>query len=261
VHRVRETREEAALRVPDQVGRLAVVTVVLITAVLVVRFVVVPRTLSSTPLHEATTIQRELAEPIRFGGAEVCGACHVDQMDIKLAGYHKSLACETCHGPAADHAENPEGVKPYAPRDRSFCPKCHAYDAARPTGFPQINPTEHNPVLACITCHNPHDPVPPQTPQECSACHAQIAHTKAVSAHALLACTTCHDVSEQHRVQPRSSRPTKPTTRAFCGQCHAPDATGGDSLRVTIPRVDPASHGGAFLCWQCHYPHLPEGNR
>jgi hypothetical protein len=26
------------------------------------------------------------------------------------------------------------------------------------------------------------------------------------------------------------------------------------------PKVDMNQHGDTFLCWQCHYPHLPEGN-
>jgi hypothetical protein len=132
---------------------------------------------------------------------------------------------------------------------------CHAYDRSRPTGFPQINPASHNPDLPCITCHNPHDPVPPEVPQECSACHAQIARTKAVSRHASLACTTCHEVSEQHKVSPRSALPGKPQTREFCGQCHAGGA--GDS---PVPQIDLATHGSHYLCWQCHYPHMPEGN-
>ena len=25
-----------------------------------------------------------------------------------------------------------------------------------------------------------------------------------------------------------------------------------------IPRVDMFSHGERYMCWQCHYPHLPE---
>ena len=25
-----------------------------------------------------------------------------------------------------------------------------------------------------------------------------------------------------------------------------------------IPRVDMATHGERYVCWQCHYPHSPE---
>ena len=248
------------MAVREQVRRLGLVVALLVGVVLVVRFVVIPPSYFSTRIHRASTVRREVAKPIRFAGMATCRECHSDVYDTKAAGFHRGLSCETCHGPAAKHAADPESVKPPAPRDRKFCPVCHAYDSARPTGFPQIDPATHNSGLACITCHNPHDPVPPETPRECSACHAQIAHTKAVSAHALLACTTCHTVAPEHKVTPRKALPTKPETREFCGQCHAPDATGADSLGVSPPRVDLATHGGNFLCWQCHYPHLPEGH-
>jgi DnaJ-class molecular chaperone len=216
--------------------------------------VLIPRAYFSTELHQSSTVKREAAKPVAFAGAAACRECHEEEDAKKAAGYHKGLACETCHGPSAGHAEDPMSVKPFAPRDRKFCPVCHAYDTARPTGFPQINPDSHNPLKPCITCHNPHDPVPPATPKDCSACHAQIARTKALSAHALLECTTCHTAPEQHWTAPRSALPSKPQTREFCGQCHATDASNPDA-----PKVDLATHGGQFLCWQCHYPHQPEG--
>ena len=243
------------MKFPEQVRRLAVVAAVLVIAVVLVRFVLLPPRVFSTALHEAATVQRETAKPIHFAGTSVCRECHEEQYDTKIKSYHRGLACEVCHGPSVAHTEDPMTHKPPAPRDRKFCPVCHAYDPARPTGFPQINPTIHNPGLACITCHNPHDPVPPTVPQECSACHGQIARTKSLSSHAKLACTTCHTVSEQHKVTPRSALPTKPETREFCGTCHAPGATG----LAEAPRIDMAAHGGTYLCWQCHYPHLPEG--
>src|SRR6266545_415219 len=221
------------MRIPEQVKRLAVVIAVIVAGVLVTRFYAIPRSLVSTDLHRASTIERELAKPVKLAGSETC---------------------EGCHGPAAKHADDPTAVKPPAPRDRKFCPVCHAYDASRPTGFPQINPTVHNPLKPCIACHNPHDPVPPRTPQACSACHAQIERTKAVSSHALLACTTCHTVSEQHKRAPRTALPSKPQAREFCAKCH-----GKDSPQKEPPKIDVTTHGTPYLFWQCHYPHLPEG--
>jgi hypothetical protein len=241
------------VKIPEQVQRLSIVVGALAGLTLLLRFVVIPQSYFSTEIHHAATIRREASKPLVFAGMASCQECHFDVVETKAAGYHKNLNCETCHGPASKHVENPEAVKPPAPRDRSFCPVCHAYDAARPTGFPQINPVSHNPGVPCFACHDPHDPVPPVVPQECSACHAQIWNTKAVSAHAGLHCTTCHTVPEEHKVQPRSHRPTKPQAREFCGQCHAsPDSTG-------VPQIDLGTHGRNYLCWQCHYPHLPEG--
>jgi DnaJ-class molecular chaperone len=241
------------VRIPEQVKRLGLVTAILVAAVLVGRFVLIPRTLVAKELHREAAVQREAARPVKLAGSALCQECHDDVAAKKRTGFHKGLSCEGCHGPAAQHTEDPSAVKPPAPRDRKFCPVCHAYDASRPTGFPQINPTSHNPLKPCISCHNPHDPVPPNVPKECSACHGQIEHTKAVSSHALLSCTTCHKVPEQHRRTPHTAAPTKPETREFCITCH-----GQASARKEAPKVE-AAHGGSYLCWQCHYPHLPEG--
>jgi hypothetical protein len=246
------------VRIPEQVHRLAIVLAILVGATLLIRFVVIPRSLVSTDLHWKDTVQRELARPVKFAGAAACQDCHEDVTVKKARSFHKNVSCESCHGPAVRHAEDPGTVKPPAPRDRKFCPVCHAYDPSRPTGFPQINPTAHNPLKACIACHQPHDPVPPTVPRECSACHAQIERTKAVSSHALIACTTCHKAPERHKSAPRAALPSKPETREFCGTCHGA-GTAGKEAPKEAPKVDLSTHGGRNLCWECHYPHLPEG--
>jgi hypothetical protein len=243
------------VRIPEQIKRLVLVTVIVVGGTLLTRFVIIPPSLVAKDLHRARTVERELVRPVKFAGSRACQDCHDDVVTKKAKGFHKNLACESCHGAAATHADDPGAVKPPAPRDRKFCPVCHAYDASRPTGFPQINPTAHNPLKPCISCHNPHDPVPPKTPKACSACHAQIERTKAVSSHALLECTTCHTVPDQHKRAPRTALPSKPDTREFCGKCHGKDAT----LVKEAPRIDLGNHGASYMCWQCHYPHMPEG--
>jgi len=242
------------VRIPEQVHRLAIVIGAIVVATLVARFVVIPRSLVSQDLHEASTVQRELLKPIKFAGSTACQMCHGEVAERSRGGYHKTLSCEGGHGPATKHAENPMSGKPPAPRDRKSCPVCHVYDPSRPTGFPQINLTAHNPLKPCIECHNPHNPVPRKAPQACEACHAQIERTKAVSSHALLRCTTCHTVPDRHKTEPRSAAPSIPQRREFCGTCHAKDAP-----EKNAPKVDIPTHGSPYLCWQCHYPHLPEG--
>ena len=240
-------------RVPDALLRLVFMFAVVIVGTIVVVKVIIPPHMKDVAIQHAETIRVENAKPIQFAGAVACTECHDELVAQKRKGYHRDLSCETCHGPAAAHTQDPDNVKPPAPRDRKFCPVCHTFNPSRPRGFPMINPVAHNPMKACITCHNPHDPKPPTVPRECAACHGEIARTLSVSHHVQLKCTTCHTAPARHRVSPRSVKPTKPVSRDFCGKCHAKD-----SAHKGAPKVDLAVHGAKYVCWQCHYPHLPE---
>jgi len=236
---------------PQQVPRLAVVFVLAIVALLVARHFLIPDTYGDIGHYRAAALDSIAAHPKKYAGHQECAVCHNDIQQARLASNHRGVRCEVCHGPAAAHVANPMEVKPSIPQGRDTCTLCHAYNPSRPTGFPQIDPVAHNPMIACKTCHNPHAPEPPTTPEECSACHRQIESQKAVSHHATLPCTTCHVVPTEHKINPRSVRPGKPETREFCGGCHAagiPD----------VPQINLRSHGQPYVCWQCHYPHHPE---
>jgi hypothetical protein len=147
---------------------------------------------------------------------------------------------------------------PPLPREREKCLACHAYDGSRPNGFPQVDPSEHKPNKKCVSCHDPHDPVPPKAPQDCAGCHGRIQQTKALSTHATVACAACHVVDERHMTEPRLALPTKPDSREVCGRCHAAGSTDPEASRQV---VDLAAHGGTYVCWECHYAHLPEGRK
>ncbi len=241
-------------RVPQQIVRLAIVFAVAIAALIVMRHVLTPKTFGQLGHYRAAAIDEIAALPVKYAGRGACNDCHDDIVTVRSTGRHQTVACETCHGAAQAHISSGGEVKPIVPRERSFCPQCHGFDAARPTGFPQIDPVTHNPVKRCVSCHNPHEPKPSNVPASCSACHAEIARVKAVSPHTELACTQCHETTDTHRDTPRSSRPTKPQSREFCGGCHAQ----GAKSPPEIPRIDMANHGRSYLCWQCHYPHDPE---
>ncbi len=213
-----------------------------------------PETFGEEGHYRAAAVDTIVAHPKKYAGQQECALCHGAISQRRLVSNHRGVACESCHGPGAAHVANPVDRKPAIPRAREFCIRCHAYNSSRPTGFPQIDPVAHNPLTPCMNCHDPHEPEPPVTPGECSACHGQIANQKAVSHHATLPCTTCHEAPDQHKLAPRTLRPSKPMDRSFCATCHAEDAA---SPRH-IPRIDFRTHNPRYLCWQCHYPHYPE---
>ncbi len=242
----------------QQIVRLSIIFGLMITGLVLARQFLVPETFGDIGHYRAAAIDTIVAREVQYAGHVACGMCHDDIAETHGERRHRGVACEVCHGRSAAHVEDPMEVQPPAPRQRNGCLLCHGYDPSRPTGFPQIDPAVHNPLTPCFQCHDPHQPEPPTTPEECSACHGHIARTKAVSHHALLSCTRCHETQTEHKVNPRLSRPSQPASRSFCGQCHSPEATAPAEIVQEIPRVDMTSHGEGYVCWQCHYPHFPE---
>lgn len=240
---------------PDQVKRLVIITIIILTGYFIARRQLLPDSFERDGFYQKNVAEIAASLPISYMGESLCVECHNDMGVLKSESYHRNVSCEVCHGPGVEHVENdPETAKLSMPTDRSFCTLCHGYTASKPTGFPQIDPVIHNPVESCINCHNPHDPTPSEVPRECGACHGEIARTKAVSPHTAIPCIQCHETTEEHKIDPRSALPSKPRERAFCGTCHSYEA---ESSPV-IPRIDVDLHESGYMCWQCHYPHYPE---
>jgi len=243
-------------KIPDQVIRLAVLFAIAIAALIGARIVFVPRTFGELGHYRAAALDVAAGQQVMYAGTTACVDCHSDVAEVKGRSFHRGLACEVCHGPAAGHANDPTASRPTIPRERGACLYCHEFLPSRPTGFPQIIEKLHNPMKPCTNCHHPHDPTPPHVPSTCAACHGQIFRVKSISHHNGLECKTCHDAPAKHSQNPRLYLPKKPATREFCGKCHARDARSPQE----IPRIDLATHGGRYVCWECHYPHFPEAS-
>lgn len=242
-------------KIPEQVKRLSVLLLILIITFIFVQSTLVPTDFGEYGHYRGSALNEIASQELKYAGQLACNECHDDVMETKNFGYHKNISCEVCHGPAANHIEDPDLFQPDAPRDRNYCPICHEYIPSRPTGFPQIVSASHNPVKPCITCHDPHDPKPPSGNSiGCEACHTEISRTKMLSYHAYVECTQCHETPDNHEINPRSYLPSKPSERSFCGRCHGLDA----ESEKGIPRIDLETHEKRYVCWQCHYPHLPE---
>jgi hypothetical protein len=241
---------------PQQLIPLGILFVIALAGLLLARYFLVPPTFGEIGHYRAASIAENAAHEVVYAGQGACFDCHDDVVELKSRSNHQGVSCEVCHGPGAQHIEDPTEITPEAPRKRGFCPLCHGFDPARPSGFPQILPVMHNPGQPCISCHDPHNPLLPHAPEECSACHRDIANKKTVSHHASVPCRTCHEVSPEHLVNPRFAAAQKPREKAVCGQCHAEDAESS----AEIPRISLEDHGGRYLCWECHYPHYPEAN-
>jgi len=239
---------------PAQAKRLLVLFAVVIVGLILVRYFLVPKSFGRFGHYRADAVPEIARLPIRYAGHLVCGECHDDVAAMKIVSKHASVACEACHGPGQSHSQDPTETKIFVPADRKTCGYCHNYNATRPSGFPQIDPATHGDNEACMSCHNPHQPELVGQPKSCDACHERNVKILSSGYHRTLTCSTCHGSETVHMSDPRNIKQAIPTTRALCGKCHAEDST----APAEVPRIALSTHGGDYVCWQCHYPHFPE---
>ena len=103
------------LRSTEHLFRVAIILVLGIGAFLLVRHLVVPQDFGKYGHFRPAAMGDIRARPIKFAGREVCEACHSDQAEVKAKGKHARIGCEACHGPLANHAEDPNSVAPKLP--------------------------------------------------------------------------------------------------------------------------------------------------
>lgn len=138
--------------------RLAAVFVLVFVAFVLVREALVPKSFGRFGHYRAKALEEIAAKPLVYAGHQACEDCHSDVVELKSKGKHKTVNCESCHGPLETHVEDPASVQPVKLETMSLCPRCHTANAAKPKTFPQVSPEDHSGGVACDTCHKPHSP-------------------------------------------------------------------------------------------------------
>jgi hypothetical protein len=126
-------------KIPDQVIRLGILLIIAVAVLIVVRIKFVPESFGEVGHYRADAVTAVASQNLRYAGSQLCVECHDSEGEAKRSSYHRTLSCEVCHGPSAEHANDYEAQTPVIPRARGeACLYCHAYLPSRPTGFPQI---------------------------------------------------------------------------------------------------------------------------
>jgi hypothetical protein len=143
---------------PPQVKRPLLLFAAMVFIFAVARDFLVPASYGKLGHFRADSMGEQAGNPPAHAGQSACAACHEDIAKAKSLSKHQGLACETCHGPAQDHVDDPGGVKPVKPKSREWCLTCHARNDSRPTWFAQVDGEIHGQGKSCLACHHPHHP-------------------------------------------------------------------------------------------------------
>jgi len=144
---------------PIQIKRLLLVFAFFIALMLVIRYFLKPDSWGKMGPYRYEALKEIANKEPKYVDLASCEMCHDTIVKIKIEGEHKSINCQTCHGPGYKHINEPDTSNIEKPKGREFCVRCHAKNSARPENIvKQIDAIEHNKGEVCITCHNPHKP-------------------------------------------------------------------------------------------------------
>jgi len=117
---------------------------------LIVRARFVPPTFGQFGTYRGASVQEIRDTPVKYHGVESCKSCHEEQGKEWSQFAHKSVACESCHGPGMDHAKpdvdpRPKilGTRELMARSHDLCLSCHAKTPGRRADFPQVDCVKH----------------------------------------------------------------------------------------------------------------------
>ena len=121
--------------------------------------------------YRASAVQDELNLPTRHMTNDSCLPCHPYIKEMHLGGVHRTVSCEFCHAPLADHVRDGVVVAKMPRKSgaeiKTLCLRCHnRIIRARPKeSIKMISMPEHlekkhvNVDHICDQCHNVHAPL------------------------------------------------------------------------------------------------------
>jgi uncharacterized CHY-type Zn-finger protein len=143
----------------EHLVRLAVAVLVVGAVFLLIRAHFIPKSFGQYGHYRGDALAEMMNKPVVYAGHKACEDCHGDVVELKKAGKHAGVNCESCHGPLAKHADDPTSMVPQLPDTGVICARCHEANIAKPKSFPQVVSAEHSGGVVCKTCHMPHSPL------------------------------------------------------------------------------------------------------
>jgi hypothetical protein len=157
----------------DYAHVLRLVVILIVAAVLAIfaRKMFLPDTMGQYGHYRGSDIEDQRNVTVRNQTNDACFECHRPIRLIHKAGVHKTVSCEFCHGPYADHIKDGEWVGKLPVKKgmeiKDLCLRCHnKVIKARPeTSIKVIAMPQHleekkvQVTHNCNQCHMVHDPL------------------------------------------------------------------------------------------------------
>jgi hypothetical protein len=144
-------------RAYEHLLRLALAFILALAAFAVARSLLVPADYGRFGPYRAAALDQNRAKPIAYAGQVACVDCHSDVAETRKGNAHERIGCESCHGPNAKHASDPENPAT-KPDPRATCAVCHTPNPSKPAGFKTVVFDEHAGTANCTECHAAHAP-------------------------------------------------------------------------------------------------------
>lgn len=142
------------------VFRVGLLLVLVLAAFALVQQMSVPKSFGEYGYYRGDNVDEWAGMPVSYADeTKTCASCHAERYQTLKQAVHGQLSCETCHGAALQHTEDPGAVQPVIEPSREFCGSCHQQIEGRSeNNIKQIDLEQHNTGINCVQCHDPHDP-------------------------------------------------------------------------------------------------------
>ncbi len=140
--------------IPPQIWRPLGILLAILLIYLGVRSFFVPATFYQYGHFRGNSLATIASRPVQYAGKKACMDCHDTIGEKPYHSKHKTVSCETCHGPSLGHVEDPSQLPSLKPTNKEWCARCHEANNARPKTFPQVVIARHYPDKDCMICHN-----------------------------------------------------------------------------------------------------------
>ncbi len=144
------------LKIPPQILRLILLTIGIVGSYMVARAFLRPSSFGQYGWYRGDALEEIAARKPAFAGRQSCDECHSEVLQKVARFEHKTVSCESCHGPALAHGDNPD-LK-LARLTDADCMRCHESNVSRPKWLKQIALKDHFRGQRCVECHLPHQP-------------------------------------------------------------------------------------------------------